>query len=135
MKSMKRIYKYVLDTALDVVGAPRFPYTMELPKGTTILSCGLQNKENICVWAKVDPNQTEMVEVEFYIIGTGWPIPDDIDNGLQYIGTVMISDGLYVYHVFVKESVVSHSIPVTSLSLSMSEERQLELDFIETTGN
>ena len=135
MKSMKRIYKYVLDTALDVVGASKFPYTMELPKGTTILSCGLQNKENICVWAKVDPNQTEMVEVEFYIIGTGWPIPDDIDNGLQYIGTVMISDGLYVYHVFVKEPVVSHSIPDTSSSLSMSEERQLELDFIETTGN
>lgn len=135
MKSMKRIYKYVLDTALDVVEAPKFPYTMELPKGTAILSCGLQNKENICVWAKVDPNQTEMVEVEFYIIGTGWPIPDDIDNGLQYIGTVMISDGLYVYHVFVKEPVVSHSIPDTSSSLSMSEERQLELDFIETTGN
>lgn len=135
MKSMKRIYKYVLDTALDVVGAPKFPYTMELPKGTAILSCGLQNKENICVWAKVDPNQTEMVEVEFYIIGTGWPIPDNIDNGLQYIGTVMISDGLYVYHVFVKEPVVSHSIPDTSSSLSMSEERQLELDFIETTGN
>ena len=132
---MKRIYKYVLDTALDVVGAPKFPYTMELPKGTAILSCGIQNKENICVWAKVDPNQTEMVEVGFYIIGTGLPIPDDIDNGLQYIGTVMISDGLYVYHVFVKEPVASHSIPVTSSSLSMSEERQLELDFIETTGN
>ena len=134
-ETMKTIYKYVLDTALDVVGAPKFPYTMELPKGTAILSCGLQNKENICVWAKVDPNQTEMVEVEFYIIGTGWPIPDNIDNGLQYIGTVMISDDLYVYHVFVKEPVASHSIPVTSSSLSMSEERQLELDFIETTGN
>ena len=135
MKSMKRIYKYVLDTALDVVEAPKFPYTMELPKGTAILSCGLQNKENICVWAKVDPNQTEMVEVEFYIIGTGWPIPDNIDNGLQYIGTVMISDGLYVYHVFVKEPVASHYIPVTSSSLSMSEERQLELDFMETIAN
>ena len=132
---MKKIYKYVLDTALDVVGAPKFLYTMELPKGTAILSCGLQNKENICVWAKVDPNQTEMVEVEFYIIGTGWPIPDDIDNGLQYIGTVMISDGLYVYHVFVKALVASHYIPVTSSSLSMSEERQLELDFMETIAN
>ena len=135
MKSMKRIYKYVLDTALDVVEAPKFPYTMELPKGTAILSCGLQNKENICVWAKVDPNQTEMVEVEFYIIGTGWPIPDNIDNGLQYIGTVMISDDLYVYHVFVKALVASHYIPVTSSSLSMSEERQLELDFMETIAN
>ena len=134
-EAMKKIYKYVLDTALDVVGAPKFPYTMELPKGASILSCGLQNKENICVWAKVDPNQTEMVEVEFYIIGTGWPIPNDIDNGLQYIGTVMISDGLYVYHVFVKEPMASHSIPVTSSSLSMSEERQLELDFMETIAN
>ena len=132
---MKTIYKYVLDTACNVLGDPRFPYTMELPKDTEILSCGLQNKENICVWAKVDPNQTEIVKVEFYIIGTGWPIPNDIDNGLQYIGTVMISDGLYVYHVFVKEPVASHSIPVTSSSLSMSEERQLELDFMETIAN
>ena len=132
---MKSIYKYVLDTTWNVIGATKMCYARDLPKGSVILSCGLQNKENICVWAKVDPNQTEMVEVEFYIIGTGWSIPDDIDNGLQYIGTVMISDGLYVYHVFVKEPVVSHSIPVTSSSLSMSEERQLELDFIETTGN
>ena len=132
---MKTIYKYVLDTALDVIGAPRFPYTLELPKGAEILSCVLQNKENICVWAKMDPNETEMVEVEFYIIGTGWPIPDDVDNGLQFIGTVMISDGLYVYHVFVKETAASHSIHVTSSHLSMSEERQLDLDFMETTSN
>ena len=102
---MKNIYKYVLDTAWNVIGAHKMPYTMELPKGTAILSCGLQNKENICVWAKVDPNQTEMVEVEFYIIGTGWPIPDDINNRLLFIGTIMISDGSYVYHVFVKDPV------------------------------
>jgi hypothetical protein len=130
---MKSIYKYVLDTAWNVVGSPKIPYTMELPKGAIILSCGLQNKENICVWAKVDPNQTEMVEVEFYIFGTGWPIPDEVDNGLQFIGTVMISDGLYVYHVFIKEPVASYSIPVTSYSpLSTCEEKQLELDFQET---
>jgi hypothetical protein len=130
---MKSIYKYVLDTAWNVVGSPKIPYTMELPKGAIILSCGLQNKENICVWAKVDPNQAEMVEVEFYIFGTGWPIPDEVDNGLQFIGTVMISDGLYVYHVFIKEPVASYSIPVTSYSpLSTCEEKQLELDFQET---
>lgn len=126
---MKNVYKYVLDTAWNVVRAPKIPYTMELPKGATILSCGLQNKENICVWAKVDPNQTEMVEVEFYIFCTGWSIPDEIDNGLQFIGTVMISDGLYVYHVFIKEPVASYSIPVTSYSpLSTCEEKQLEVD-------
>lgn len=111
---MKTIYKYVLDTACNVVGAPKKPYTMELPKGAMILSCGLQNKENICVWAKVDPNQTETVEVEFYIFGTGCPIPDEIDNGLQFIGTVMISDGLYVYHIFIKQPESSYSIPATS---------------------
>lgn len=130
---MKSIYKYVLDTAWNVVGAPKMPYTMELPKGATILSCGLQNKENICVWAKVDPNQTEMVEVEFYIFGTGWPIPEEIDNGLQFIGTVMISDGLYVYHVFIKEPAATYAIPVSCYSsLSACEEKQLEFDFQET---
>ena len=115
---MKTIYTYVLDTACNVVGAPKIPYTMELPKGAVILSCGLQNNKNLyknlCVWAKVDPNQTEMVEVEFYIFGTGWPIPDEIDNSLQFIGTVMISDGLYVYHIFIKQPESSYSIPATS---------------------
>ena len=44
---MKTIYKYVLDTACNVVGAPKIPYTMELPKGAVILSCGLQNNKNL----------------------------------------------------------------------------------------
>ena len=43
---MKTIYKYVLYTACNVVGTPKFPYTMELPKGAVILSCGLQNNKN-----------------------------------------------------------------------------------------
>lgn len=111
---MKTIYKYVLDTACNVIGDPKIPYTMELPKGAEILSCGLQNNKNFCVWAKVDPNQTEMVEVEFYIFGTGCPIPDEIGNGLQFIRTVMISDGLYVYHIFIKQPESSYSIPATS---------------------
>lgn len=130
---MKRIYKYVLDTTWNVIGAPKIPYTMELPKGATILSCGLQNKENICVWAKVDPNQTETVEVEFYIFGTGWPIPEKIDDRLQFVGTVMIMDGSYVYHVFMKEPVATYAIPATFYSsLSECEEKQLEFDFQET---
>ena len=130
---MKTIYKYVLYTACNVVGAPKIPYTMELPKGAVILSCGLQNNKNFCVWAKVDPNQTEMVEVEFYIFGTGWPILDEIDNGLQFIGTVMISDGLYVYHIFIKQPESSYSIPVTSCSpLFTGEERHEEVVFQDT---
>lgn len=130
---MKRVYKCVLDTVWNVIGDPKISYTKELPKGATVLSCGLQNKENVCVWAKVDPNQTEMVEVEFYIFGTGWDISDDIDNGLRFIGTFMISDGVYVYHIFMKEAVPSHSITNTSCSpLSACEEKQLEFDFQET---
>ena len=130
---MKTIYKYVLDTACNGVGAPKIPYTMELPKGAVILSCGLQNNKNFCVWAKVDPNQTEMVGVEFYIFGTGWPIPDEIDNGLQFIGTGMISDGLYVYHIFIKQPETSYSIPVTSCSpLFTGEERREEIVFQDT---
>ena len=129
---MKTIYKYVLDTACNVVVAPKIPYTMELPKGAVIFSCGLQNNK-ICVWAKVDHNQTERVEVEFYIFGTGWPIPDEIDNSLQFIGTVMISDGLYVYHIFIKHPETSYSIPVTSCSpLFTGEERREEIVFQDT---
>ena len=129
---MKTIYKYVLDTACNVVGVPKIPYTMELPKGAEILSCGLQNKENVCIWAMVDPNQTETIEVEFYIFGTGWNISDDIGNGLRFIGTYMVSDGMFVYHVFMKDPVPSHSIVNAPYSpLSACEEKQLEFDFQE----
>ena len=80
----------------------------------------------------VDPNQTEMVEVEFYIFGIGWPISDDIYNGLRFIGTYMISDGMFVYHVFMKEPVPSHSIVNAPYSpLSACEEKLLEFDFQE----
>lgn len=129
---MKSVYKYVLDYCWNVVDDPKIPYTIELPKGATVLSCGLQNKENVCIWAMVDPNQTEMVEVEFYIFGIGWPISDDIYNGLRFIGTYMISDGMFVYHVFMKEAVPSHSIIDTPYSpLFACEEKQLEFDFQE----
>lgn len=130
---MKSVYKYVLDYCWNVVDDPKIPYTIELPKGATVLSCGLQNKENVCIWAMVDPNQTELIEVEFYIFGTGWNISDDIDNGLRFIGTYMISDGMFVYHVFMKEAVPSHSIIDTPYSpLFACEEKQLVLDFQET---
>ena len=75
---MKSVYKYVLDYCWNVVDDPKIPYTIELPKGATVLSCGLQNKENVCIWAMVDPNQTETIEVEFYIFGTGWNISDEV---------------------------------------------------------
>ena len=129
---MKSVYKYVLDYCWNVVDDPKIPYTIELPKGATVLSCGLQNKENVCIWVMVDPNQTEMIEVEFYIFGTGWNISDDIDNGLRFIGTYMVSDGMFVYHVFMKDPVPSHSIVNAPYSpLSACEEKQLEFDFQE----
>ena len=130
---MKSVYKYVLDYCWNVVDDPKIPYTIELPKGAEVLSCGLQNKENVCIWAMVDPNQTEMIEAEFYIFGTGWNIPDDITNSLRFIGTCMISDGMYVYHVFMKEHVPSHSIVNSPYSpLSACEEKQLEYDVQES---
>ena len=116
---MKSVYKYILDYCWNVPGNPCYPYTIKLPKGATILSCGVQNKENVYIWAKVDPNQTETVETKFYIFGTGWDIPDEIDNGLRFIGTYMLNDGMYVFHVFVKEPEPSNSINDTS---SASEE-------------
>ena len=128
---MKSVYRYVLDYCWNVVDDTKNPYTIELPKGATVLSCGLQN-ENVCIWVMVDPNQTEKIEVEFYIFGTGWNISDDVGNGLRFIGTYMISDGMFVYHVFMKEPVPSHSIVnAPYLPLSACEEKQLEFDFQE----
>ena len=106
--------------------------TINICTGAWILDFQVQNGVPT-IWAMVDPNQTEMVEVEFYIFGIGWPISDDIYNSLRFIGTYMISDGMFVYHVFMKEAVPSHSIIDTPYSpLFACEEKQLEFVFQET---
>lgn len=84
---MNTIWKYTLKS----------PKTdLELPKGSEVLSVGVQNEE-IVLWVKVDPLQ-EKESRTFVGFGTGHDIPDALK--LSFIGTVMLSKGKLVFHIF-----------------------------------
>jgi hypothetical protein len=66
-----------------------------LPEGAELLTVGGQDN-NICLWVRVDPAAPRVPRM-FFVVGTGFPIPDDAD---KYIGSAMIRNGMYVFHVF-----------------------------------
>lgn len=110
---MKTIYKYVLDTVPNVVGAPKIPYQIELPQGAKVLSCGIQGGHSVCVWALVDPDVEEKVKTNFYVIGTGWPLSPELTEGWAFLNTIMVEDGVFVYHVFVEVDPSNYSLPIS----------------------
>ena len=52
-KNMKQIWKYQVENVI------------EMPKGAEILTVQVQTPFNICIWAKVDPEETEMEKRKF----------------------------------------------------------------------
>ena len=84
---MKAIFKYELRTDGKV----------SMPHKAKILS--VQNQREVMyLWAMVDTNN-EPVDTQFYVFGTGHPLPDDIDE-LEYITTIQMTEGIFVWHVF-----------------------------------
>ena len=84
-----KIYKYTLEIT---------PHqTLELPKGSTILSVANQY-ERLVLYASVDTEEAiSTSEVDVFIVNTG----DIIDaRANEFLGTVMFGDGEYVAHVF-----------------------------------
>jgi hypothetical protein len=83
-----RIWKYELRVT-DI-------QAVEMPKDAELLSVANQNGE-LCMWAKVDADQT--IEARYIeIIGTGNPIPQDMGVDRRFIGTALINP--FVWHVF-----------------------------------
>lgn len=88
---MKKIFKYqipVVDTQI-----------LRLSMGYQILSAGFQD-HNLCIWAMVMPDSMWMSSVEVLIIGTGNPVPDNI-NTYSFLNTVHDPRG-FVWHIFYK---------------------------------
>lgn len=83
---MKTIYKYPLNPA-DL-------YIL-MPIGAKILSVAQQDNQ-ICLWAEVDNEAPEGL-VGFEVFGTGHEVPD---NDREFIGTALINDGEFVFHVY-----------------------------------
>lgn len=71
--------------------------TIEMPIGSQVLSTQLQDGK-ICLWVKT-PDETFEEQRSFYVLGTGWEIPDECKD---FIGTVQ--DRGFVWHVFERKA-------------------------------
>lgn len=89
----KTIYKYLLDVTDR--------QTIMLPKGYKVLSIQPQ-KDALRLWAKIDTNIQEESPLDIIIIGTGRPLPDDIDI-YDHFTTIEMCGGNLVWHIFIKK--------------------------------
>lgn len=88
---MKRaVWKFTLDE-LNADGE----VAVAMPMGAEVLTAREQG-DTLCVWARVNPNETRIVKRMFTICGTGHPSPFS-----DYVGTGMLFGGTLVLHVFV----------------------------------
>lgn len=94
---MKTIYKYHMMTTPELV-CGQLLAEIDLPKGAEVLTIEIQQKENVCLWATVDPTEEQTESRKFVLFGTGMGIPESLE--LKYIKTILISDGVFVYHGF-----------------------------------
>lgn len=66
-----------------------------VPRGARLLHVGIQNGA-VWAWAEVDPAAPIVVRA-LVLVKTGF---DDIPEGSDYVGTVMLHEGRIVLHVY-----------------------------------
>ena len=90
---MKVIHKQILDlTPIQ---------TLSLPADSEILSIQNQN-ENICVWYMFSHDYPKKDRI-FHLFGTGHrEIPNDLDLKLKHLASVQMSQGQFVWHIFIE---------------------------------
>ena len=84
-----RVFKWKLPAASH--------FELTLPRGARLLTVQEQRGE-LMLWALVDPEAPTETR-DFRIAGTGHLIDEDA-NTLRYVGTVQMSNGSLVWHVF-----------------------------------
>lgn len=87
---MKVIFKY--QAPMQV----RFSFSM--PAGAEILTTQVQRKD-ICIWAKVERGGANEVR-NFLLIGTGHEFDESELGRLEYVGTLQVEGGEFVFHLF-----------------------------------
>lgn len=87
-------------------------HEVEMPHDAAVVHVGVQHGDQLALWALVDPDRP-MVTRRFRIFGTGHEIAERVTaigrlalespfppGTVGYVGTVMMFDGQYVWHVF-----------------------------------
>jgi hypothetical protein len=87
---MYSIYKYYIE---NYPGRNK----IKINKEYKILKLGYDPNGNLCIWALVNLD-SEMIEIQINVYGTGWPLSKDFITDKQYIDT--INDGPFVWHIF-----------------------------------
>ena len=89
---MKTIYKYNCNILRN---------TFKVNGFIKILSVMEQN-ENIVFYILVDTDSNKETTIEYEIIGTGHPINDDVAENFDFIGTIGMRNGEFMFHAFAK---------------------------------
>jgi hypothetical protein len=66
-----------------------------MPVGAEILKVGIDPNGVLCVWALVDPFETDTTPRTFEVIGTGWNFNP---TGKTYLDTIFVSQ--LVWHIW-----------------------------------
>jgi len=84
------IYKYKIQD--DSVTPTRS--SIHLPQGAKVLTAGLDDNHQLCVWAEVNPAAVEQ-RLHFQTVWTGQEAPA---RQLSYLG--MVKSGVIILHVY-----------------------------------
>lgn len=85
---MTVVYKYPVPPGVSFVSMPR---------GSRVLSAGLDPADRLCVWAEVPDPDRELAGVEVCVVGTGW-LFDGPGPHMAFVGTARV--GSLVWHVY-----------------------------------
>lgn len=96
MVDMKCVWKYDLEFKDGII-------EIEMPYMSDILDINFQgepNKDNIKIWALVEPDIKRMEKRKFIIFGTGHSINTNNLKHMEHIKTIQMLDGKLVFHIF-----------------------------------
>ena len=89
---MNKIFKYTIEPPTI-----RQTTRIRLPKNAKILSVQEQKNE-VVLWAEVDPSEKEKEVQSLQLLITGEPIEDHGER--EFISTVQLDGGGFILHVF-----------------------------------
>jgi hypothetical protein len=93
MTTRQVTWKYPLWTGSWGV-APSARHDVEMPSVSSVLALQVQ-RDTPTLWVQVDP-KSPVVTRTFEWVGTGYEVP----AGGEYIGTVQLQDGAFVFHLY-----------------------------------
>lgn len=102
---MKTIYKYTITNTPEVVSGTNTESKIYVPVDSKILCCKVQHGTEVCVWveldeAKLHASKILIQPITIKLFETGCNMDELKGKKYEYIDTIMISEGIFVYHAY-----------------------------------